>query len=184
MSRDTKDWVNSFEKCEKKKPNQKHKHPLQTRKPSHPFWHVALDIMGLLLESEGFKFILLTKGQFSKWHVAIPLQNQEAKTVAKATDDNWVSRFGCSANLHSHKGSNFKSHFFKNLCSLLGIDRTSATSYHPQKNAMIERTNRTIEETLSKYVGENHSEWAKYLQRVMFGSRSSIHAVKNTVRFI
>ena len=78
------------------------------------------------------------------------LQNQESKTVAKAMDDNWVSRFGCPANLHSDKGSNFMSNFFKNLCSLMGIDRTSATSYHPQKNAMIERTNRTIEETLSK----------------------------------
>ena len=39
----------------------------------------------------------------------------------------------------------------------LGINRTSTTAYHPQENAMIERTNRTIEESLAKYVGEHHN---------------------------
>ena len=53
MNRDIKDWVNSSEKCiAKKKPSQKHKNPLQTWKPSHPFWRVMLEIMGPLPESE------------------------------------------------------------------------------------------------------------------------------------
>ena len=111
---------------QKKKPSQKHKHPLQSWKPRHPFWQLALDIMGPLLESEGFKYILLTEGQFSKGYGAIPLQNQKAKTVAKAMEDNWVLHFGCPANLHSDKGSNFMSNFFKKFCSLLGINRASA----------------------------------------------------------
>ena len=59
----------------------------------------------------------------------------------------------------------------------MGVDRTSTTSYRPQGNSMIERTNRTIEKTLSKFVGENHTDWAKYLQTVMMAYRSSIHAV-------
>ena len=46
---------------------------------------------------------------------------------------------------------------------------------------MIERrTEKTIEEALSKYGGENHNDWAKYLQTVFIAYRSSIHAVTNT----
>ena len=59
----------------------------------------------------------------------------------------------------------------------MGIDRASIKSYHPQGNSMIERTNRTIEKTLSYFVGENHTDWVKYLQTVMNAYRSSIHAV-------
>ena len=81
------------------------------------------------------------------------MSNQEASTVAKAFVNKWVSRFGRRANLHSNKGSNFMSIFFKNMCKGLGINRKSITAYHPQGNAIIERTNRTIEESLAKYVG-------------------------------
>ena len=42
---------------------------------------------------------------------------------------------------------------------------------------MIERTNRTIEESLAKYVGEHHNTWSDYLPLVMMAYRSSIHSV-------
>ena len=85
------------------------------------------------------------------------MSNQEASTVAKALVNVWVSRFGCPANLYSDKGSNFMSNLFKNMCKKLGINRTLATAYQPQRNAMIERTNCTIEESLAKYVAEHHN---------------------------
>ena len=74
MRRDIKDWANSSKKCiAKNKPSQKF---------SHPFGVVALDIMGPIPESEGFKCILLTEDQFSKWYEALPLKRQEANAVA------------------------------------------------------------------------------------------------------
>ena len=76
--------------------------------------------------------------QFSKWYEAVPMQNQEATTVAKSSVDCWFSRIGCPTNFHSDKGTNFMSNLFKIMCKELGIDCTSATAYHPQVNAMIE----------------------------------------------
>ena len=105
------------------------------------------------------------------------MQNQEATTVAKSFVDCWVSRFGCPANLHSDKGTNFMSNLFKDMCKELGIDRTSTTAYHTQGNAMIEQTNRTIEESLAKYVGEHYNTWSKYLQLIVMAYRSSVHTV-------
>ena len=77
---------------------------------------------------------MVRSGTFSK-----PRSNK----VAKELVNNWTSSFGCPANLPS------------NTCFVLGTDRTSTTSNHPQGSAKIEKTNRTIERTLSKYVGEN-----------------------------
>ena len=109
--------------------------------------------MGPLPESQGNKYILLIGDQFSKWYEAVAMPNQKAKTVAKAFVEHWIVGFGCPVNLNSDQGSNFMSKLFRSLCSELGIQRKSTTSYHPQGNAMIERTNRTIEECLSKYIG-------------------------------
>ena len=96
MKKDVHEWVSSCEVgCQKKSPHQKHIHSLTTWKPSHPFWQVALDIMGPLPESSGIKYILLIGDQFAKWYEAIPMSIQEASTVAKGLVNVWFSRFGC-----------------------------------------------------------------------------------------
>ena len=132
--------------------------------------------MGPLPQSQGKKYILLIGDQFIKWYEAVALPNQEAKTVAKTFDEHWIVRFGCPVNLHSDQGSNFLSKLFCSLCSELGIQRTSATSYHQQGKLMIERTNRTKEESRSKYIGQYQHEWSNFLPLAMMAYRSSIHS--------
>ena len=91
------------------------------------------------------------------------MQNQEATTVAKSSVDCWVSRFGCPANFHSDKGTNFMSNLLKIMCK--------------------ELTNGTIEDNLAKYVGEQNT-WSEYLQLIMTAYRSSVHTVtENTIIF-
>ena len=58
----------------------------------------------------------------------------------------------------------------------LVINRTLTTAYHPQENSMIERTNRTIKESLAKHVGENYNSWSDCFPLVMMAYRSSIHS--------
>ena len=125
----------------------------------------------------GEQYILLIGDQFSKWYEAIALPNQEAKTVAKAFVEHWIVRFGCPVNLHSDQGPNLISQLFRGLCSELGSQRTSTASYHPQGNAVFERTNRKIEECLSKYIGQNQHEWTNFLPLARMAYRSSIHCV-------
>ena len=120
---------------------------------------------------------MLIGDQFSKWYEAVALPNQEAKTVAKAVVEHWMVRFGCPVNLHSDQGSKFMSKLFRSLCNELGIQRTSTTSYHPQGNEIVERTNRTIEECLCKYIGQYQQEWTNFLPLVTMAYQSSIHSV-------
>ena len=178
MRRDVRNWIESCCVFPKRKgTKQKHRHSLTIWKTSHHFWQASLDIMGPLLESSGNKYTLHICDQFSKWYEAVALPNREAKTVSRAFVEHWIVRFGCPVNLHSDQGSNFMSNLFRSLCSELGIQRTSTTSYHPQGNAMIERTNRTMEDCLSKYIGQCQHEWTKLLPLAMMAYRSSIHSV-------
>ena len=105
---------------------EKHTQPDNLEK-IHPFCQVAFDITKPLAESSGNKYIPLNGDQFIKWYEAIPMSNQEASTVAEAFVNVCVSRFGCPANLHSDKGSNFMSN---RMCKELEINRTSTTVNH------------------------------------------------------
>ena len=150
MRRDVRNWIEICYVCLKRNgTRQKHRHSLSKWKPSHPFWQVSFNIMCPLPKSQGNKYILLIGDQFSKWHEAVALPNQEAKTVSRAFVEYWMVRFGCPVNLHSDQGSNFMSKLFRSLCSELGTERTTTTSYHPQENAMIERKNRTVKRNVS-----------------------------------
>ena len=74
------------------------------------------------------------------------MPNQEAKTVAEAPVEKRITRFVCPVNL-PNKGTNFMSELFRELCRILGKQRTSTTSFHPEGKAMIERTDRTLGES-------------------------------------
>ena len=138
-----------------------------------------MDVMGPLPDSQGSRYNLLIGHLFSKWYEAVGMPNQEAKTVAEALVEKWITRSGCHVN--SHKGTNFMSEVFRKLCRILGIQRTSTTSFYPNGNAMIERTNRTLEECISKYVGEHQHDWTNYMTAISNDGLSFLGTHSNKV---
>jgi hypothetical protein len=61
----------------------------------------------------------------------------------------------------------------KQLCELLGIEKTHATSMRPQANGLVERFNRTLISMLKCFCKKNQHTWDQYLQQVMMAYRSS-----------
>ena len=95
---------------------------------------------------------------------AVPVPDQEAATVANAFIDRIVSIFGVPVLLHTDQGSNFESTLFKEVCRILGIQKTRTTPLHPQSDGMVERGNRTINNMIAAFVSENQQNWGrKYL---------------------
>ena len=90
MSWVIKEWANNCENYLAKKRSPKFEQSLQTWNPSHPFWQLALDNMGPLPESEGFKNTILIGDHFSNWYEAVPMKNQEPQTVAKILGGYWI----------------------------------------------------------------------------------------------
>lgn len=97
--------------------------------------------------------------------------------------DQVICRFGVLVVLHSDQGANLCSDVIKNVCRLLGMDRTRTSAYHPQGNGQVERLNRTVEAILAKTVKENQRDWDRCLQKALFAYRTSVHEVTGFTPF-
>ena len=100
---------------------------------------------------------------FTKYVVAVPLKDLDFKEVANSLVENWVLRFGVPDVLHTDQGTNFNSDLMKEVCSLLQIDKSRTTAYHPEENGQVETVNRVIAESISKYCAENRRTWDEFL---------------------
>ena len=89
--------------------------------------------------------------------------------------DHWITRFGCPESLHSDQGRIFEAKLFTSLTKLLQIDKTRTTAFHPQSNAVIERTNRTLLNMLAKTTDKHQRNWSELLPYVMLAYRTSVH---------
>ena len=173
---DVKLFISRCPQCQKRSnPPKTHRHALVDWKASYPFHHIGIDFMGPLPESNGHKVILLIGDHFTKWYEAVPLPDQKASKTATALIEHWISRFGCPHIIHSDQGRNFESLLFKNLLSLLEIDKSRTTAFNPQSNAVIERMNRTLQNMLAKCINAEQNNWSQHLPYVMMAYRSSVH---------
>ena len=61
------------------------------------------------------------------------------------------------------------------MCSILGIEKSRTSGYHPQSNSMVERFNATLVEGIRKFVSAEQKDWDRYISRVLSGYRISQH---------
>ncbi|KAL5011228.1 hypothetical protein ScPMuIL_011687, partial [Solemya velum] len=143
MRKDVTDWIKTCTMCQtRKSPVPKFRAPLVNIQSSEPMEIVAIDITGPFpVTSRDNKYILVVGDLYSKWIESYPIPDQEAKTVAQVLTYKFFTRFGVPKQLHSDQGGNFESKLFKELCSLLGINKTRTTAYRPESDGMIERFN-------------------------------------------
>ncbi len=152
-----------------------HKHvhlqPAEIPVPHHHFTHIHVDLVGLLPPSHGHNYLFTIIDQTSRWPEAIPLASIIAADCARALFASWVSRFGVPATIISDRGTQFMSALWAGLCSLLNIQHSPTTAYHPQSNGLVERFHRRLMDALrSRAVA---TDWHNHLPWVMVGIRAS-----------
>lgn len=103
MAKDVKMWLKSYPDCQASKISKHHRSSFQPfAPPLAKFAHVH--IVGPLLESEGFLYLLTVLDRFSRWSAAISLRNVTALSCARAFAESWVQNFGIPAVLTSNRG--------------------------------------------------------------------------------
>ena len=136
-----------------------------------PFSKIAIDILGPLPRSRmGNKYILVLCDYATKYPEAIPMGSMESERVAEALFE-FFSKFGIPREIQSDQGTNFVSAVMKHVYRLLGINKLTATPYHPEASGLVERLNSTILSMLRKYVHEEPEQWDKYLPYLLFAYR-------------
>ena len=118
-------WCRRCDTCAAKKgTGKKARSPLQQYDVGCPMERIALDFMGCFLETKaGNRHLLVVMDYFTKWPEAYALPNQEASSVASVLVNEFTSRYGVPAEIHSYQGRNFESAMFAEMCQLLGSRR-------------------------------------------------------------
>ena len=98
-----------------------------------------------------------------------------SKTVADAFVKGWVCRFGSPKLMHQDNGAEFTSKLFKQVCSLLDMQRTTTTPYYPQSNGMVERVNQTLQNLLKCVCTEAGKNWTEMVPYALSAYRASRH---------
>ena len=182
LKSDVESWCARCEICGSRKGAFKSgKAPMKQYNVGLPMERIAIDFMGPFnrtIPQNGNapkRYLMVIGDYFTKWTEAIPLENLEAKTVARALIDNFISRFGVPLFIHTDQGTSFESKLFQETCQILGIKKTRTTKARPQSDGMIERANRTIINMLSAFVSDHQRDWDQYVPLVMMAYRSSVH---------
>lgn len=127
---------------------------------TEPFTDVCLDLLGPLPETvRGNVSLLVIVDRFTKLTRVVPIDREDADTVASAFLDTWVASYGPPDTLLTDNGTQLTSVHFRGVCSLLGIKHVTSTTYHPQTQGQVERYNRTIVAQLRTYVEDHQDRW-------------------------
>ena len=170
-------YCNQCDVCQSRKSSRLTRAPLGQDPVSEPMEKVSIDVLGPLpLSHRSNRFILVISDCFTKWTEAVALPDQEASTVAAAFVNTFVSRFGAPLLLLSDGGSNFESKLFKEMCSILQIEKVKTSVMRPQANGVTERFNRTLATMLTMNCIKDQKDWDLYLPQVMMAYRASVHA--------
>lgn len=173
-------YINTCDSCQKNKVRKLTKCPMRITTTSKcTFEKVCMDIVGPLPVSyNGYKYILTLEDDLSKFVVAIPIINQEARTVAKAFVTQFICTFGVPKSIQHDQGSNFMSQMFNETCKILRIRKLNSTAYHPQSNA-VERYHRSLGEYFRNFCEKDPLNWDEWLPYACFVQNSTPHSMTN-----
>lgn len=135
-------------------------------RPAERFEHIHFDLVGPLLPSNGYTYVLVFIDRFTRWTEAIPLFNIRAITIAKALALNWIPRFGVPVRITTNQSRQFESELFVQLNHLLG---TNHLRNHPQTNAIMANWHGIFKASIMCH---NTSNWFDKLPVILLGMRS------------
>ena len=173
MSVDIADWVDNCGRCLRFK-SQPHLAPLVGITTTEPLELVCTDFLKVDAASNGVQYILVITDHFTRYAKAVPCRNMSAKTTAEAILG-FIQHFGIPKRLHSDQGANFVGKVIRELCLLLGVEKSRTTSYHPQGNGSCERFNRTLIRMLGTLPADKKRAWPKHIGMLVLAYNATPH---------
>ena len=142
-------------------------------------------IVQLPRTKSGFDAIVVFVDRLSEMvHFAATTTTVTAKETARIFGHNVFRLHGLPRHLVSHRDARFTSHFWKEVCSLLGIDMGMSTPFHPQTAGQTERVNRILEDMLRHYVNPMANDWDDHLDAVEFAVNNSWQESVKATQFV
>ena len=152
--------------------------------PERPWHSVSMDFIEQLPLSSGFTSILVIVDRFTKQALFLPTTDQAtSQDVAQLYFKNVFAHHGVPAHITSDRGSEFVSHFFRSLGSMLGIRLHFTSGYHPQGDGQTERINQVLEQYLRIHCNYQQDNWADWLPIAEFAYNNAESSATSTTPF-
>ena len=134
---------------------------IQSRGPWDTF---SIDIVGSLPTNHRREFFIVFVDCYSRYTILVPSSNHTANTVSETLLRHVVPYFGTPRRLLSDRGQEFVGEVWGKLLRSFGVQRVLTSPYHPEGNAINERSHRTLENSsmsaCSKALPPRHG-WTK-----------------------
>ena len=174
MSEDVARWARECLPCQQAKVTRHTVPPIgDFAVPDKRFDHVHLDLVTLPL-SNGCRHLLTAVDRFTRWPVAIPLQDISAQSVVDAFVSGWIQNYGVPSTVTSDRGSQFTSAIFQQLTRTWGIQVNLTAPYHPEANGMVERFHRRLKESLIALGADEPEKWFWKLPMSLLAIRTTV----------
>ena len=109
-----------------------------------PWDTLSIDIVGHLPLDHRQEFFIMFVDCYSKYTILVPSSNHTANTVSEALMHHVIPYFSTPRRLLSDRGMEFISDIWTKLLCSLGIQQVLTSPYHPEDNAMNERSHLTL----------------------------------------
>jgi hypothetical protein len=143
---------------------------------THPFTVASLEVMDrvavdatgkLPTDKDGNQYIISVIDHFSRFIELYAVKDLEARTFATCLLD-WVGRYGAPSELLSDKGTNFANKIIKELCQIIGTEKTFTMTASKEENSIVERSIKEIRRHLRAIIFSRNliDDWSVILPLV------------------
>ena len=128
--------------------------------------------------------ILVIVDRLTKQALFLPTtDNIMSEEVTQLYFKNVFSWHGVPEHKTSNRGTEFISHFFRSLGTLLGIRLHFTSGYHPQADGQTERMNQTLEQYLRIHCNYQQDDWSNWLPIAEFAYNNAESSATGTTPF-
>lgn len=145
--------------------------PLNPVKIGKPFESWVIDHIVMPKSDLGHEYILTMIDRFTKMVELVPTKTKSMEEVVIHFKDRILLRWGVPQSVladNAFKGD------FKALCEENGIRLDHNLPYQHTTMGLVERTNRTINETLRNYVNAERTNWDEFVREIQFAINSGL----------
>src|SRR5664279_4977856 len=181
LKRDIAEYITKCDVCSRVKAE--HQKPVGLLQPLKvPEWksdEIGMDfITGLPRTKSGYDSIWVVVDHLTKIAHFIPVKTTYTSAkLAEIYMKRIVSLHGVPKSIVSDRGTQFTSHFWKQLHETLGTRLEFSTAFHPQTDGQTERVNQILEDMLRACALDYGSSWDENLPYAEFSYNNSYQSI-------
>ena len=142
-----------------------------------PWDTLSVDIVGPLPADHRQEFLIVFVDCYSRYTILVPSSNHTTSTVSEALLRHVVPYFGTPRRLLSDRSREFVGDVWGKLMRSLGIQLVLTSPYHPEGNAINERSHRMLNNMLRARLlkGTSSKAWVEKVPGIMLSLNAMSH---------